>query len=112
MPEGQVTQTGDQVSQTQSDTQSLGWRAALPDEFKDHEFVKTFQKPGDFVKSALEIKTEADGLKARLANAVIKPGENASPAEITAYRLALGVPEKSTDYEFPKGEGLRDELVQ
>ena len=88
------------------DTNNLGWRAALPDEYKTHDYVKTFQKPGDFVKSALEIKAERDGLTAKLGQAIFKPGENAKPEEISAYHKALGVPEKSDDYEFPKTEGV------
>lgn len=97
------TQNQDQNAQNQ---QSLGWRAALPDEYKEHEFVKTFQKPGDFVKSALDIKTEHDSLKTKLASAIIKPGENATPEEKAAYHKALGVPDKPEEYEFPKVEGV------
>jgi hypothetical protein len=58
---------GDQVQP------GLGWRSALPDEFKEHEFVKTFQKPGDFVKSAIDIKTERDTLKTQLASLPTRP---------------------------------------
>ena len=105
MPDdGQVTD-GSQ-NQDGTDSQSLGWRAALPNEFKEHEYVKTFTKPGDFVKSALEIKTERDSLNTKLANAIFKPGEKATPEEITAFHKSLGVPEKATEYEFPKGEGV------
>lgn len=93
-----------QNNQTNSD--SLGWRAALPDEYKNHDFVKTFTKPGDFVKSALEIKTERDGLKTKMDGAIFKPGEGAKQEEISAFYKSLGVPEKSADYEFPKGEGV------
>jgi hypothetical protein len=99
----QVNQAGDQDQGTQD---SLGWRAALSDEFKEHEFVKTFTKPTDFVKSALEIKTERDSLKTKLGEAIFKPGENAKPEEIAAYRKALGVPESPDEYEFPKGEDV------
>jgi len=102
----QVTVDTQNQDQNVTDSQSLGWRAALPAEFKEHEYVKTFTKPGDFVKSALEIKTEHDALKTKLGSAIFKPGENATPEEKAAYQKALGVPEKSTDYEFPKGEGI------
>ncbi len=101
--EGQVTQTGDQVvADQQVQSQSLGWRAALPDEFKEHEFVKTFQKPGDFVKSALEIKTERDSLKTKLNNTIPKLTDKSTPEEISAYRKSMGVPDKPEGYEFPK----------
>jgi hypothetical protein len=104
--EGQVTQTGDQVvTDQQSQSQSLGWRAALPDEYKEHEFVKTFQKPGDFVKSALDIKTERDGLKTRLENTIPKLNDKSTPEEVSTYRKAMGVPDKPEGYEFPQIEG-------
>jgi hypothetical protein len=101
----QVNPSGNQDQQVNQD-QSLGWRAALPNEFKEHEFVKTFQKPGDFVKSALEIKTERDSLKTKVDGAIFKPGEKATDAEVSAYHKAIGVPEKPTDYEFPKAQGM------
>lgn len=106
MAEDQVTQTGDQGDKTTQTQPSLGWRSALPDEFKEHEFVKTFQKPGDFVKSALEIKTERDALKTKLDGAIFKPGKEAKPEEISAYRQKMGIPDKPEGYEFPKGEGI------
>lgn len=115
MDEAQVTQTGDQANQQQS--QSLGWRSALPDEWKEHEFVKDCAKPGDFVTKAHKIKTELDGLsefktqkdalEARLAKAIFKPGENARPEEIAAYRKSIGVPEKAEEYAFPEGDGVK-----
>jgi hypothetical protein len=97
-----VVKNQEQVNQQQS----LGWRAALPDDQKEHEFVKTFQKPGDFVKTALEIKTERDGLKTKLEGAIFKPGEKATDVEKAAYRKAMDVPDKSEAYEFPKLEGM------
>ncbi len=101
MPEDQVTPPGNQ-----DQDQSLGWRAALPQEFKEHEFVKTFTKPGDFVKSALEIKAEHDNLKTKLEGAIFKPGENATDAEKADYYKALGRPEKPEGYEVKIPEGL------
>lgn len=101
--EGQVTQTGDQVvTDQQSQSQSLGWRAALPDEYKEHEFVKDTQKPGDFVKRAIEVKTERDLLKTKLENAIPKLSDKATEQEKASYRKAIGVPEKPEGYEFPK----------
>ena len=101
----QVNQDGDQGNQNQDQNQSLGWRSALPDEYKEHEFVKTFTKPGDFVKSALEIKTEHDALKTRLEGAIFKPDDKATPEQREAFYRSLGKPDKATEYEFPKADG-------
>ena len=101
----QVNPTGDQEPGADQN-QSLGWRAALPDEFKEHEFVKTFTKPGDFVKTALEVKTERDSLKTKLDSAIFKPDEKATAEQWEAFYRSLGKPEKPTEYEFPKGEGI------
>ncbi|MDD2657200.1 MAG: hypothetical protein PHD04_00880 [Candidatus Pacebacteria bacterium] len=103
----QVNPSGDQGNQNQNQdqSQSLGWRSALPDEYKEHEFVKSFTKPGDFVKSALEIKTEHDALKTKLDSAIFKPDDKATPEQREAFYRSLGKPEKPTEYEFPKVEG-------
>jgi hypothetical protein len=102
--ENQVNQnSGDQGNnQQQQATQSLGWRAALPDEYKEHEFVKTFDKPGDFVKTAIEIKTERDGLNDKLGKAIFKPDENATDEQKAAYKLAMGIPDTPDAYELDK----------
>jgi hypothetical protein len=103
--EDQVTPQGDQGNATDQN-QSLGWRSALPDDQKEHEFVKTFTKPGDFVKSALEIKADRDALKGKLDGAIFKPDDKATPEQREAYLTALGRPEKATEYAFPKTEGI------
>jgi hypothetical protein len=102
------SQQSDQANadQNQNQNESLGWRAALPAEFKEHEFVKTFTKPGDFVKTALEIKADRDTLKTKVDSAIFKPDEKASPEQWDKYYKALGKPEKPADYEFPKLEGM------
>jgi len=104
----QVNQAGDQGQQDQP---SLGWRAALPDEFKEHEFVKDCQKPGDFVKRAIETKADRDMFKAKLENSIPKLSENATPEEIAAYNKALGVLDKPEDYKFEKPKDLPEGLV-
>lgn len=104
--EQQVTQQGDQANQEQQNQESLGWRAALPAEFKEDAYVKTFTKPGDFVKSALEIKAEHDSLKTKMDGAIFKPDEKATPEQWADYYKALGKPEQPTEYEFPVTEGI------
>ena len=108
----QVSQAGDQGGQQQDQQASLGWRAALPDELKEHEFVKGFTKPGDFVKAALDIKTERDTLKPRLEKAIFKPDDKATDVDKAAYRKAMGIPDKPDDYQFPAGrDGKVDDVV-
>lgn len=86
--------------QGNQDPPALGWRAALPDEYKEHEFVKTFQKPGDFVKTAIEIKADRDSLKTKLENSIPKLAADAKPEEQEAYYKALGRPDKPEGYEL------------
>jgi hypothetical protein len=105
MPD-QVPDTNQNQDQNTDQNQSLGWRSALPDEFKEHEFVKTFTKPGDFVKSALEIKTEHETLKTKMGNAIFKPDDKATPEQREEYYRSLGKPEKPTEYELPVSEGM------
>ena len=98
-PEGDQGQSG------------LGWRAALPDEFKEHDLVKNFQKPGDFVKSAIEIKTERDALSKKLEGAIPKLTEDSTQEERDIFYQSLGRPEKADGYEF-EGEALDPKTAQ
>ena len=101
----QVTQQGNQ-DQGQG---SLGWRSALPDEFKEHEFVKDCQKPGDFVKRAIDTKTERDSLKTKLEGAIPKLPDNATDEEKNIYQMEMGRPEKWEQYELP---GQKDDAPE
>lgn len=83
-----------------------GWVAALPDELKGNDWIKGFQKPGDFAKSALDLKTKSETLETRMQGAIFKPGKDAKPEEVAAYRQALGVPDSPDKYDFPKAEGV------
>ncbi len=98
---GQVNQDGDQ-------DQNLGWRAALPDEWKNHDFVKTYQKPGDFVKSAFEIAQDRDGLKAKRTNSIPNLTDQSTDAEKADYYVAIGRPDKPDDYNIIKPADLPD----
>jgi hypothetical protein len=100
----QVTPPADQDTNPNPD--SLGWRAGLSDEHKDHDWAKSYTKVSDFYRDALEVKTKHDDLQSKLDGAIFKPSENATDEQIAAYRKAMGVPDNPTDYEFPKGENI------
>jgi hypothetical protein len=109
----QVIDQTDQDLVPDNQKPSQGWRAALPDEFKEHDGVKDYAKVGDFVKDHLQIKADAeqfktdhDTLKTKLETAIFKPGEDATPEEISAYRKVMGVPDAPEGYEIPKSEDV------
>ena len=77
----------------------LGWRAALPDDLKNHEYVKGYSKPGDAIRDFVALKQEAGSM-------LKVPGENATDAEKAAFYKAVGRPETSDAYSLKKPEGL------
>lgn len=77
----------------------LGWRAALPDNLKENEILRGYSNIGDVSKDFLSLKAES-------ANMIKRPGEKASPDEITAFNKAIGVPESADGYEFQRPDGL------
>lgn len=99
--EGQVTPQGDQGG---DQSVSLGWRAGLPDEYKEHDWAKAHGKVGDFFKDALKVKSDHDTLKTKMESAIFKPGEKATDEEKVAFRKAMGAPDKADEYEFPQPE--------
>ncbi len=66
-------------------------------EIKDvNHLTQTFIKQGeDFTK-----------LQGDLKDRIKIPGEKATSEEVSAYRKVMGIPEKPTEYEFPKGDGI------
>jgi len=100
----QVNDTDQGQGTDNQDTPSLGWRSALPDEFKEHEAVKDYTKPGDFVKDAIADKAAHAELKTKMETAIFKPGENATPEDIIAFRTTMGVPEKPEEYDLSNGD--------
>lgn len=102
--EGTVT-TGAGTGQVEAPA----WLAQMPADLKSNEAFKPYKTIGDLGKSYLELQgkvSEVDGLKAKLGTAIFKPGEKATPEEITAFHRSLGVPDKADAYEFLKGEGV------
>lgn len=86
-----------------TDQASIGWRAALPDDLKENEVIKNYQKPGDLAKDFLKLKEEA-GKKVAI------PDKNASEEEVKEFRNRMGIPDKPEAYELdPKALPLGDE---
>lgn len=79
--------------------QAPGWIAGLPEEMRGQAAEAGFQKVGD-LWGAYSSSQE------RLSKAVVKPGEDASDEEWSAYRKAIGVPEKPDAYQG--GDALGD----
>lgn len=78
------------------------WRTGLPDDLK--ATAERFTSPADAVKAAAD-------LRKMQSTSIRIPGKDAKPEEVTAYRKALGVPEKADGYkwpELPQGEALSD----
>jgi len=115
MADDQVTQPGNQgvaPTQAQTDPQSLGWRAGLPDDLKNHEAFVPHKTVGDLGKVHIEVmqkvkelEGKATQMEGKLSKAIFKPGEKSTPEEVIAYRQAMQVPDKPEGYEFPKREG-------
>jgi hypothetical protein len=106
MPDSQVTQTGDQGDKTQTTTQapSLGWRAGLPDDLKEHEAFKSFKTVGEFAKSHLDTAKKATDLEKKLEDSIPKLPDDATQEERDVYQMSLGRPEKAEEYELA-GDG-------
>jgi hypothetical protein len=99
------TQTSQQAQQQEtqqtSQTQTGDWRSILKsDEAK--EFAKNSPDLDHFAARALEMRKQ-------LSSAIIKPGKDAKPEAIAAYRKALDIPDDPKGYEFVKPEYMSDE---
>jgi len=97
MPEAAVV---DQTTTTQPTTESLGWRAGLPDDLKQNTDLANYKTVGDFTKDALSWKTKASELEGKLEDYVPKLPDDATDEERNLYLDALGRPEQASEYEF------------
>lgn len=107
----------DQVTNTDQDLgggNNLGWRAGLPDEFKEHDWAKAHGNVGDFFKDALESKTNHDSLKTKMEGALFKPSENATDEERSTFYNQMGRPEKPDGYQYEDAKWPEEtpELIQ
>lgn len=81
-------------------TESLGWRAAVPDDIKQNADLVPFKTVGDLAKSYLETKTKAADIEKKLGDYVPKLTETATDEERGKYYDALGRPKTAGEYEF------------
>ncbi len=84
--------------------QQADWRAAITDD-KLKEHAARFTSADDLVRANLESRQ-------KLSTAIIKPGKDAKPEEITAFRKAFEIPETPEGYRFPElpADQLTDEI--
>lgn len=91
---------GDQGGNDQNNGGSVhGWKAGLPDDLKNHEFIKDHAKVGDSIREFVALKQEAGSM-------LRVPGENATDAERAAFYKAVGRPETPDAYSLKKPEGM------
>jgi len=79
------------------------WKAQLKGDLRDNEFFNQFGTVSDMGGRILEL----DG---KLKNAIILPGENATPEEIEAFYAAQGKPAKPEDYSVTKPKDWPEEV--
>lgn len=91
---------------------AIGYKAPEPKDWrtdiKDDDAKKFAESSTDInhlVKRAIDMRN-------KLSNAIVRPGKNATPEDIAAYRKAVGIPEKPDEYEFPElpSDQLTDEI--
>lgn len=81
-------------------TESLGWRAGLPDTLKTNEAFANYKTVGEFAQSHLELSQKAKDLEGKLGNSIPKLGDNATDEQRAQFYDALGRPKQSSEYEF------------
>jgi len=82
----------------------VNWRDQVKDE-DGKKFAADSTDINHLVKRAVDLRKQ-------VSNAIIRPGKDAKPEQIAAYKKALGVPESPDDYPFPAlpKEQLTDEV--
>ena len=81
-------------------TESLGWRAGLPDDLKKNEVFSKFKTVGEFANDYLATSNKATELEGKIGNTIPKLGDNATPEDRKAFYEALGRPKEAKEYEF------------
>ncbi len=85
---------------TTTATESLGWRAGLPDDLKQNADLTNYKTVGDFTKDALSWKGKVSELETKLGDSIPKLPDNATDDDRAVYFDALGRPKEAKEYEF------------
>lgn len=80
------------------------WRAPLSDA-KLREHAERFPSLDDLVRGNLDQRQ-------KLSGAIVKPGKDAKPEDIAAFRKALDVPEAPDGYQFVRPEHIDEETFK
>lgn len=89
----------------EADAKSDDWRAGITDP-DARKLADSSTDLNHFAQRTLEMRQ-------KLSSAILRPGKNAKPEEVAAYRKALEIPEEPSGYEFPdlpEGMELTDEV--
>lgn len=95
----------------QPTTESLGWRAGLPDDLKTNEAFVPYKTVGDFAKAHLDTAAKAKDYEGKLGNSIPKLGENATPEERSQFFNSLGRPEKPEGYQLEDGTREKEDIL-
>jgi hypothetical protein len=117
MSDNPVISNESQSAPSESETGAADWRAAISEPGL-RKVAEKFTSPAEVVKSYA-------ALQSRLGRSVVKPGPDAAPEEVAAYRRQLGVPESVEGYEVklpddlpaplrgdPAGEALQQDFLK
>jgi len=99
----QLSEAGADQGEQNNNGSDLGWRAALPDDLKNHDFVKDYAKPGDAIQAFVDLKTETSKM-------LRIPDEKSTDEERSAFLNALGRPQTAEEYNLAKPEGLPEDV--
>lgn len=98
--QGKITGFEKQVADFGKEKEKLAsaWRDGIED--KDaRAYADKFASPADLTTNAMD-------LRKKLSNAVVRPGKDAKPEEVAAFRKAMGVPDTADKYDLAPANGL------
>lgn len=86
-------------------TQANGWLTTFKSEVRE-KYGEALSSIG----SNTNLANEYFGLKEKMDSAIFKPGEDATPEQVAAYRKSMGIPESADGYELAENEIVGDEM--